>query len=402
MHILMVCRDIPYPLNAGYKIRTYNLLKRLAEANAVHLVCYDLNGDAAGRAAGLSCYCSSVSLVKEPKTPKIRQIPQIMRNMLEGQPLCVKYSKSEAMRRAISEVMEARQIDLVHFDDPYIASNCNFSKHPAIKKTVTFHDIDSEKYRRMYKIQNSAGKRVMLLFDLMMMKHWEKSVLKNADLSIVMSQLDRDALMAHGVGADISVIPNGVDTQRLQFLQAPSASETISFFGALDYHPNEDAALYFCDEMLPLILQENPAAQFCIVGRNPGRKLVGAGAHPNISVAGNVDDVVPYYRKSSVAVVPLRAGGGTRLKILEAMALGCPVVSTTLGAEGLDLTDGEHILLADTPQQFARRTLELMKNCALRERMALAARSFVEGRYNWDKIAASMLECYREVVHKGP
>jgi glycosyltransferase involved in cell wall biosynthesis len=169
------------------------------------------------------------------------------------------------------------------------------------------------------------------------------------------------------------------------------------FIGSMSYPPCIDAALYFCNEILPLIRRAVPGVSCHIVGRDPPsevRRLTG----PGLVVTGRVPDVVPCYRESTVCVVPLRAGGGTRLKILEAMALGRPVVSTTIGCEGLDVVHGEHLLIADTPEAFATSTVRLVTQPALARSLCANARQLVEARYSWDPIANRLMEVYEGMV----
>jgi glycosyltransferase involved in cell wall biosynthesis len=171
------------------------------------------------------------------------------------------------------------------------------------------------------------------------------------------------------------------------------------FIGSMDYPPCVDAALYFCREIFPRIRHTISAAEFWIVGRNPGSEvlqLAGDGVH----VTGQVDDVIPYYRQSTVCVVPLRAGGGTRLKILEAMALGRPVVSTTIGCEGLDVVDGVHLLIADTPEQFAEKTIRLLTDRQLYQDISANGRQLVVTKYDWNIITSHLTQIYSELTNK--
>jgi glycosyltransferase involved in cell wall biosynthesis len=198
----------------------------------------------------------------------------------------------------------------------------------------------------------------------------------------------------------VDVIPNGVDTEKYQPLPPPeNVSPSLMFVGSMDYPPCVDAVLYFCSDILPLIRQAINPLELWIVGRDPHPevlKLNGSGVH----VTGRVEDVVPYYQQSTVCVIPLRAGGGTRLKILEAMALGRPVVSTTIGCEGLDVVDGEHLLIADTPEQFAEKTVRLLDDRHLSQYICANARKLVEARYGWDQIAERLMDVYEEMVAK--
>jgi glycosyltransferase involved in cell wall biosynthesis len=164
----------------------------------------------------------------------------------------------------------------------------------------------------------------------------------------------------------------------------------------MGYEPNDDAAQYFCRDILPVIRRTVPAVELWIVGRDPS-SAVRALASDTVHVTGRVDDVVPYYQRSAVAIVPLRAGGGTRLKILEAMALGRPVVTTSIGCEGLDVRDNDHVVTADTAESFAARTVQLLNSAELRQAIAARARELVVTQYDWDAIAGQLLRLYEEV-----
>jgi glycosyltransferase involved in cell wall biosynthesis len=169
------------------------------------------------------------------------------------------------------------------------------------------------------------------------------------------------------------------------------------FIGNMGYPPCVDAVLYFCSEILPLIRQAIEPIELWIVGADPRPEVLRLNGS-DVRVTGRVEDVVPYYQQSTVCVVPLRAGGGTRLKILEAMALGRPVVSTTIGCEGLDVVDGEHLYIADTPEEFAEKTVRLLRNRQSYQHIRANGRQLVEARYSWDRIAERLMDVYEEVV----
>ena len=228
------------------------------------------------------------------------------------------------------------------------------------------------------------------------MHQWEPRYAERFDRCTTVSEIDRQLLLKANPRLRVDVIPNGVDIQKYQPLPAENASPTLLFIGNMGYPPCVDAVLYFCREIFPLIRRKIGAAELWIVGRDPRPEVLqlnGDGVH----VTGRVDDVIPYYRQSAVCVVPLRAGGGTRLKILEAMALGRPVVSTTIGCEGLDVVDGEHLLIADTPEQFAEKTVRLLTDRQLYQHIAANGRQLVEDRYDWDKIAGRLMDVYAEI-----
>jgi glycosyltransferase involved in cell wall biosynthesis len=211
-----------------------------------------------------------------------------------------------------------------------------------------------------------------------------------------MSAVDADLLRGRNTNINVLEIPNGVDIEGFSFSPQTNPEPNIIFVGNMDYSPNVDAVIYFCNEVLPLLLQENDQYHFYIVGIHP-RDEVLALASPSVTVTGMVDSVVPWYGKAGVCVVPLRAGGGTRLKILESIALGCPVVSTTVGAEGLDLVEGEHLLIADDAASFAEKISSLYADTNLRQRLIHAGYKQVSNLYGWDSIAEKLLHQYQKL-----
>ena len=195
----------------------------------------------------------------------------------------------------------------------------------------------------------------------------------------------------------MDVVPNGVDTQAYQPLPTNGSSSALLFIGTMGYAPCADAAQFMAVEILPRIRRAVPDAQLWLVGADPPPAIARLQSEA-VHVTGMVSDVVPYYRRCAAAVVPLRAGGGTRLKILEAMALNRPVVSTTIGSEGLDVVDGEHILNADGADAFAQQVVRALHDRSLAERLARNARELVVAHYDWDTIAARQLQTYETTV----
>jgi glycosyltransferase involved in cell wall biosynthesis len=188
----------------------------------------------------------------------------------------------------------------------------------------------------------------------------------------------------------VHVVPTGVDTEFFQFAPSREQSRSLVFTGSMDWLPNEDAMQFFCRDVLPLIRAEEPDTTLSIVGRSPTPAVIRLGAEPGITVTGRVDDVRPPMAAAAVYIVPIRIGGGTRLKIFEAMAMGKAVVSTSIGAEGLPVRDGEHLVLADDPRAFASAVIRLMRRLDERRRLEAAAHASVAERYDWSAVAGDL------------
>jgi glycosyltransferase involved in cell wall biosynthesis len=235
-----------------------------------------------------------------------------------------------------------------------------------------------------------------------LLQGWDARLARRFDAVVTVSDLDRNRLLARWPGGArrVAVIPNGVDTEALQPLPPAPAPPTLLFVGTLGYEPNMDAAQFLATEIFPRVRAVCPAARLVIAGQHAAPSVLALAPLPQVSVQVNVADLRPLYQQAQVVVVPLRAGGGTRLKILEALALGRPVVSTTIGAEGLDLAAGAQLRLADSAEAFAQAVLDLLGDPAAAAALAERGRAAVAARYAWPLVAARALAHYRQLV--GP
>jgi len=227
------------------------------------------------------------------------------------------------------------------------------------------------------------------------MHRYEGRTLGRFDAVLAVSDADRQTftrLYPDAVRGPVHIVPTGVDTDFFKPSVSPARATQLVFTGSMDWLPNEDAMRYFCRSILPLVRAEEPEAGLSIVGRAPTPAVQSLAAEPGVEVTGRVDDVRPFMEQAAVYIVPLRIGGGTRLKIFEAMAMGKAVVSTTVGAEGLPVVNGEHLLLADEPRSFARAIVRLIRDQDQRERLGDAARRLVLARYDWSAVAGALEE----------
>jgi glycosyltransferase involved in cell wall biosynthesis len=234
------------------------------------------------------------------------------------------------------------------------------------------------------------------------MRRFEPEVCAEMDRCLVCSDADATFLEELGVPERAAVIPNGVDLEYFTPLaQPPAKRDTMAFLGAIDYDPCEKAVWYCCQEILPLIRREQPEIRFTVVGRNPSARLRAfAAADPALQLTGRVEDVRPHVQSAAVFIVPLLSGSGTRLKILEAMAMGVPVVSTSIGIEGLDAVHGKHAWIADEPEALAAGVLHLMRNVDAAESLRREGRRLVEDHYGWPAVRGKLLDEYRALSER--
>jgi glycosyltransferase involved in cell wall biosynthesis len=255
-----------------------------------------------------------------------------------------------------------------------------------------------EQYRQMALLEVGFAARALYRLKAFAMSKVERRYVPRFDCCVVVSPAERELLQRALPEVRPVVIENGVDCAQLQPLPESAPGSGLLFAGVMSYPPNTDGVMFFARSILPRIRAFVPDAKLFIVGHSPPERVKALGSEPGIEVTGYVNDILPYYRLSNVTVVPLRAGGGTRLKILESMALGRAVVSTTAGCAGLDVRHGVHLLVADHPQQFADCVVQLLGDDALRAELAGNARRLVEEHYDWPTIGGRLALAHREIL----
>lgn len=398
MRILIITEALPYPPDSGAPLRTYNLLVRVAREHQVWLATLLDTPDQVEGMPQIRRSCCGVETAVYQRRHPLVHLPGLIRYTVAGKPLELKFRHSEELARKIRRLVSTVNFDIVQIEHSDMALYLEAIPSDArCKRVLMLHNVIFEQYDRIFRIEQRCDLKMRAWLHSRMMHCWEPRYAEQFERCITVSEMDRYLLTRANPRLRVDVIPNGVDTQLLQPLPQESISPSLLFVGTLKYVANSDAVLHFCREILPRISRVLSEAEMWIVGIAPPpevTQLDGDGVH----VTGRVDDVVPYYRRSAVVVVPLRAGGGTRLKVLEAMALGRPVVATTVGCEGLDVIDGEHLLIADSPEQFTEKTVRLLTDRALYQRIATNARQLVVSRYDWDAIARRLLDIYSEMA----
>lgn len=397
MRFLMITNTLPYPPIAGHPIRNINLLKRIAQEHQVWLLVMVNENETHADLGPLADFCEEVVLVPTDDPGALARPFQALRFLLQGTPELRLY-ETDQMIHAMQKLVERVDFDVIQFEDSYMAHYQEYLPEQWHgKKTLTFIDIAYRQYDRIYRIEEKLLRKLRLWLYSRMMRTWEPDYAANFDLNISMSELDREELLSKNPNLHIATVPNGVDTRAFQPLPMPAdGSSNVIYVGNMSYRPNVDAVKWFCNHILPLIRQEIPNAEMWIVGNNPLPEVLDL-TNEFIHVTGRVEDVRPYYEKSSVCIIPLRAGGGTRLKILESMALGRPVVSTSIGYEGIAAQDGENILVADDPETFARQSIRLLQDEQIRQKIVTKARDFVVANYDWDAITALLLKEFEQL-----
>ena len=375
------------------------LIRFLRPRHEVTLVSFIFSEQQAAAVAGLSKYCKKVIPVLHTR--------QILAQDDE-RPRHVASCWTREMRACLAALNAETRFDLMQIEQIFMAQYASLIDAPVI---LHEHNIESMVLKREADLLADEADLELPANDPVAarnadvewkkMSRYETLIWPQFPFRVVVSELDRLEMMRRCPSGKVVLVPNGVRTDELQPV-APSGSSGVIFMGAMDYAPNRDAAVWLCDSIWPQVQREVPNACLYIVGRNPPPYLLERNEPGVIEVIANVPSVVPYAEKCSVSVVPIRVGGGTRLKILVSMALGLPVISTSIGCEGLDLEARSELLKVDDPTHFARRTVELLRDQEWQRSLARAGRLAVEQRYDWQRIFPVLEEQYLEITRSYP
>jgi sugar transferase (PEP-CTERM/EpsH1 system associated) len=381
------------PLDTGGKIRSFNLFKELARRCELDLFTFYAKHDGDSHDE-LSRYCHGIHCVPLEIAEKnsFGDLRHYVTNLFSLRPYSMaKYCRPEVGLR-LRQLLSEQTYDVILCDFLLTAAVIPWD-HKAPKVLFT-HNVEAQIWERHYKVSRNPVWKAVSWREFRTLDRFEKRCIQQADHVLTVSETDRDIFARTIEPEKITVIPTGVDLDYFQpGKKEDEQADSMVFTGSMDWTANEDAILYFVDQILPHIRTEIPAAQLWVVGRNPSGKLQAlAAANVGVNITGTVDDIRPYVLRSPVYVVPLRIGGGTRIKIFEAMAMGKAVVSTTIGAEGLPIHHEKDLILADEPEKFARRVISLLRNPAERGDLGRAARLLVEQKYSWSAAANTLYE----------
>jgi sugar transferase (PEP-CTERM/EpsH1 system associated) len=395
MRVLQFAPRVCWPLDTGAKLRNYHLARVLAHRARVSLLSFI---DHEQSLVHLDDVYQQVITVQRDSA---YTFAKVVRGVLGQTPLPVLNYTTNSMKRALQSVLREKDFDVIQIESIHLISYLPIIRAACRARVVCdWHNIESELMRRYSEREPNRLRRAYASRTARLMSELEKRALREFDAHIVVSQRDEQRLLDLNSDARIFVIENGVDTD---FYSDPEAGDKslrhrIVFVGSMDYHANIDGAVNFAREVWSHLRERRPDLVFTIVGKDPAPEVRELAQLPGIEVTGTVDDVRPFYREAIAAVVPLNVGGGSRLKILEAMAAGVPVVSTTLGAEGLEVEHDQNILIADTNEQLGEAINSVVENQARRNRLTAAGLALVSGRYDWSRLGASLFSAYEKLV----
>lgn len=378
MNILYLCHRFPYPPKRGGKIRPFNMIRHLHACGHRVTVCSLTRTEAeAEEGRGIAPHCTAFEMgaVREPV-----QFARMVARLPLLTPSSMGYFYSPHLAARIRQLLATQRWDLIFV---HCSSVAQYVAHVrGIPKILDFGDMDSQKWLEYANYKPWPLSWGYTLEGSKMLRA-EKRLARQFDLCTATTRAERETLDSYGTGAATDWFPNGVDAQFFSPDGEPHDPDTISFIGRMDYYPNQECMLRFCRETWPLLLRQRPRLKLLIVGADPSPEIRQLGGLPGVTVTGSVPDVRPYVRRSAVMVAPLAIARGTQNKILEAMAMGVPVVTSSIAAGGVDAVPGEHLWVADSAQQLAEAVLRLVGDPAARDTLAAAGRARVLSHHDW-------------------
>ncbi|HUS09702.1 MAG TPA: glycosyltransferase [Pyrinomonadaceae bacterium] len=404
MRILWLKTELLHPVDKGGKIRTYNMLKELKREHHITYLTLDDGSGAADAPTRAKEYCDELICVPHHTRPKFSAgfYGELVVNLLSPLPYFMKKYKSSGMRREIEQQVTREKFDVLVCD--FLQPSINMLSTLPFPTVLFQHNVEAKIWRRHYEVQRNPLKRAYLFDQWRKTFAYERAACRRFDQVVAVSHEDAEAMrLEYGVEHVVEV-PTGVDTDFFRPRGGvPREPHNLVFTGSMDWLPNEDAIQYFIREVMPRVRQSVPDVTLTVVGRNPYPSLIEqARRDPAIIVTGRVEDVRPYMEQAAAYVVPLRIGGGTRLKIYEAMAMGKPVVSTTIGAEGLPVMHGSELLLADTPAAFAEAVVSVLTNEGLAQRLGHTAERLVREKFGWHRVSETFADICRRTSSFHP
>lgn len=390
MKVLWLTYDLPYPLVSGGKLRAYHLIKGLSQNHQIDLFSFIRSKDQLQYLPELQKYCGRMKTFKRPRVWRLRNV---LRSGFSYLPFAAVVYDYLQVRIILERMLKEGDYDLVHFESFYPAVYLPFVKDLGFQTLMGNENVEYQIYRRYMEQKRFPLLRWLLSVDILKMRKFEERLWRLAAVNIAPSEDDADTIL-EVTGEECFVIPNAVDTASFSQIKREANDKPVCLFvGDFTYLTNQDAVEWLAKEIIPRFSLLTSHFPLLIVGRNPTKEIKDL-ASENVVIDSMVEDIRDAYARADVFLAPIRIGSGTRLKILEAMAAGLPVVSTTIGAEGLDVRDGENILLADDPHEFLQKTVELLKDGALRAKIGAAGRDLVRQKYDWRQSVQKLNEVY--------
>lgn len=389
MNLLIVSPFFPYPLSQGGRIRLFNIIKYLSRKNTITLA--SLVEKKSVELAPLNKYCDEI-LLTERKAALLKDLFLFLSGSMPFN--SVRFSSQE-FRSALRNQVKRKSYDLVHIEFSLMWQYANEFQN--IPVALDMQNVEYDLIRQIKERTKNPLKHLLYILEEKKLKALEELACRQCRICLAVSEGERQLINSKSNPEKVFTVPNGVDPDRFSFEPRKISQNRILFIGGLDYSPNLDSAVFLLKDIFRLIEAENPDITLDIVGRGLS-KIRPYAESKNVVLHENVPDILPFMRSADVLAVPLRYGAGTRIKILEAMAAGLPIVTTSKGCEGLEVEHRVHVMIADSPSDFARSVREVLENGGLRHSLVTNARKLIEDKYSWEQIAGQMEKHYLEIL----
>lgn len=400
MKILIVTTKSPYPLFEGRALRTYNLIKQAALHHEIHLLSFVQTPEDLEGIEHMRSICKVVEYEKLYfDGAKTQTLKDAICELFSRAPLPVVKYRTAGMRAKMRKLMQTHQYDLVHLDMLHLADYMDLCGNTPV--ALIEHNVEHVILDRRADNETRPLHRAYLRYQAAKLKSYEGRACQRAQHVVAVSELDAQQLRELGPGARVTSVPNGVDTEYFRTSHTPRKPTSLVFVGGFTWFPNLDAITYFCEDILPKLLKTIGDIQLTVIGKQPDTPVAQEIAkHPNVTLAGLVEDIRPDVDAAAAYIVPLRIGGGTRLKILDALSMSKAIISTSVGCEGLDVEDGKTIVIADTPDAFAQAIVKVLADPAWADTIGRQGRQLVESRYDWAAVAKTLMAVYADTAQR--
>lgn len=422
MHILFLTQIVPYPPDAGPKVKTWNVIRYLVGLGHQLTLATFMRPEEQGHLAALKEVCNQVYTVPIQRS-RVRDVGYFLRGLLTGRPFLIERDDLDEMRTVVENVLTQQDVDVIHADQ-LTMTQFALTTHNQLQEIETNQDGQQKQRKEPYLIFDAHNAVWTILermaenvpwylkplasFEASKVKHYEGKLVAKFDHTFAVTEIDRMSLLsaaesvinAKPLSEDrISVVPIAVDTNEIRPINLIEKSSSILTLGTLHYPPNADGIRWFYEQAFPIIREKFPGAHLTIVGKNPPQDFIQfADQNPDcVTVTGYVPDLKPYLKQAAVLVIPVRAGGGMRVRILEGLAYGQAIVTTTVGLEGINAEPGKEVLVADSPRKFAEAVIGLLESFNLRVEIACNGRSLVEKHYDWQVVFKNIDAVYQKV-----
>jgi len=388
MNLLVLDEEFPYPLNSGKRIRSYNLISRLAKSHSVRYLAFGRPDSDSHRQFEMDALNPIAVSPSFAAKQGVGFYLRLIANLFSSYPYIVTSHYSQAFQHAMEKAIKVDRPDLIICEwTPYAQYVGSILDIPRI---VVAHNIETTVWRRYWENEKNLLKRWYIKVQVEKLIRFEEATFASIDGATAVTTDEACQISKMNDTLPVQVVENGVDLDYFRQGGQGAEKRKLVFTGAMDWRPNQDAVTYFVEQIFPLLRQTDQQLEAVMVGRNPPEFICDYNRVDGITVTGTVDDVRPFIEQAAVYIVPLRIGGGSRLKILEALAMEKAVVSTSVGSEGLKVVNGRDVILADTPEKFAERIIELLNNESQRRSLGRAGRQLVEQHYGWPALAEQL------------